>query len=56
MKVIELSLLGAYVIEPVVHGDHRGFFMESYNEQKLQEHGISFNLCKTISHYLLKQV
>lgn len=43
MKVIELSLSGAYVIEPVIHGDHRGFFMESYNEQKLQEHGISFN-------------
>ncbi|MDT8979770.1 dTDP-4-dehydrorhamnose 3,5-epimerase [Paenibacillus sp. chi10] len=43
MKVIELSLSGAYVIEPVIHGDHRGFFMESYNEQKLQEQGISFN-------------
>ncbi|WP_019424798.1 dTDP-4-dehydrorhamnose 3,5-epimerase [Paenibacillus sp. OSY-SE] len=43
MKVEALSLAGAYVIEPVIHGDHRGFFMESYNEQKLKEQGISFN-------------
>lgn len=43
MKVTPLSLQGAYLIEPVVHGDYRGFFMESYNEQLLQQHGITYN-------------
>ncbi|CCI71305.1 dTDP-4-dehydrorhamnose 3,5-epimerase [Paenibacillus polymyxa M1] len=41
MKVIPLKLEGAKVIEPVVHGDHRGFFMESYNEQVMKQNGIS---------------
>ncbi|MFL1676652.1 dTDP-4-dehydrorhamnose 3,5-epimerase [Paenibacillus dendritiformis] len=43
MKVIPLQLEGAKIIEPVVHGDHRGFFMESYNEQVLHANGINHN-------------
>lgn len=43
MKVEALSLKGAYIIKPVIHGDGRGFFMESYHEQKLQQQGISFH-------------
>ncbi|WP_430623474.1 dTDP-4-dehydrorhamnose 3,5-epimerase [Paenibacillus sp. JNUCC32] len=31
------------VIEPVVHGDHRGFFMESYNDSLFKQHGIAYN-------------
>ncbi|MCP3745980.1 dTDP-4-dehydrorhamnose 3,5-epimerase [Paenibacillus sp. A3M_27_13] len=42
MKVIPLKLEGAKIIEPVVHGDHRGFFMESYNEQIMKENGINY--------------
>ncbi|OAB42999.1 dTDP-4-dehydrorhamnose 3,5-epimerase [Paenibacillus glacialis] len=41
MKVTPLELSGACVIEPVVHGDSRGFFMESYKESSLFEHGIN---------------
>ncbi|MCE5169390.1 dTDP-4-dehydrorhamnose 3,5-epimerase [Paenibacillus profundus] len=41
MKVTPLSLKGALRIEPVVHGDHRGFFMESYNENKYYSVGIT---------------
>lgn len=40
MKVTPLKLQGASIIEPIVHGDSRGFFMESYNEAIFQEHGI----------------
>ncbi|SYX86447.1 dTDP-4-dehydrorhamnose 3,5-epimerase [Paenibacillus alvei] len=43
MRVESLSLSGAHIIEPAIHGDHRGFFMESYNEQRLKEQGISYN-------------
>ncbi|GAA0137507.1 dTDP-4-dehydrorhamnose 3,5-epimerase [Paenibacillus sp. YSY-4.3] len=40
MKVTPLELEGVYLIEPVVHADHRGFFMESYNQAVLQGHGL----------------
>lgn len=43
MKVTSLKLEGAKLIEPVVHGDHRGFFMESYNEKLMHENGIKHN-------------
>lgn len=41
MKVTSLKLEGAKLIEPIVHGDYRGFFMESYNEKLMHEHGIT---------------
>ena len=41
MKVIHTRLNGVLIVEPVVHGDERGFFMESYNERLFAEHGIT---------------
>ncbi|MFC3750507.1 dTDP-4-dehydrorhamnose 3,5-epimerase [Paenibacillus sp. GCM10012306] len=40
MKVTPLKLQGASLLEPVVHGDNRGFFMESYNQQTMHSIGI----------------
>lgn len=37
MKLIETKLKGCFIIEPNVIKDDRGYFMESYNEQKLAE-------------------
>ena len=31
---------GLCVIEPAVHGDSRGYFMETYNERDMKEAGI----------------
>ena len=31
MKRIDTSLPGVCIVEPVVHGDHRGYFMETYS-------------------------
>lgn len=42
MKLTPLKLEGASVLEPVVHGDHRGFFMESYNEQIMKQLGVNY--------------
>lgn len=42
MKVIPLQIKGAFILEPVVHGDNRGFFMESYNEEVMQKAGVNF--------------
>ncbi|WP_369901761.1 dTDP-4-dehydrorhamnose 3,5-epimerase [Bacillus manliponensis] len=43
MKIIDTELLGVKVIEPTVFGDHRGWFMETYNDVKLKEAGIDLN-------------
>ena len=40
MKLVPTLLAGAYVIEPQVHGDARGFFMESWNARKFADAGI----------------
>ena len=40
MKVLPTSLPGVFLIEPTVFGDHRGFFMESYNQRAFAEHGL----------------
>ena len=40
MKVIETPLPGVLIIEPAVFGDERGFFQESYHEQRYQQMGI----------------
>lgn len=33
MKFTETHLKGCYILEPTIHGDHRGYFYESYNKQ-----------------------
>ncbi|EES72755.1 dTDP-4-dehydrorhamnose 3,5-epimerase [Paenibacillus sp. oral taxon 786 str. D14] len=43
MKLTPLKLEGVFLLEPVVHGDHRGFFMESYNEAVLKQLGINYH-------------
>ena len=40
MNVIETGIPGVIVIEPVVHGDDRGFFMESWNSGRYEALGI----------------
>lgn len=40
MKRIETQLPGVCLLEPVVHGDHRGFFMETYHEGVFASLGI----------------
>jgi len=40
MKVIETVLPGVLIIEPKVFGDARGFFLETFNQQRYIEAGI----------------
>ena len=32
---------GLCVIEPTVHGDARGYFMETYNQKDMEETGLT---------------
>jgi dTDP-4-dehydrorhamnose 3,5-epimerase len=41
MRRVETAISEVCLIEPVVHGDHRGFFMESYRKDLFAELGIS---------------
>lgn len=43
MKVTKTKLDGVVIIEPDVFGDHRGFFMESWNQKKMEEAGLFYN-------------
>ena len=40
MKRIDTALPGVCILEPVVHGDHRGFFTEMYHERVFAALGI----------------
>ena len=66
MKIIETSIPDVLLLEPTVHGDARGYFMETFRESWLHEHGIDLNFvqdnqsCSTQGtlrglHYQLKK-
>ncbi|WP_055069574.1 dTDP-4-dehydrorhamnose 3,5-epimerase [Clostridium massiliamazoniense] len=38
---IETKIKDLYIIEPKVFGDHRGYFMESYNAEHFREAGLT---------------
>lgn len=40
IKVEKCPIEGLYIIEPTVHGDHRGYFMETYNQNDMHEAGL----------------
>jgi dTDP-4-dehydrorhamnose 3,5-epimerase len=41
MKVVETALPGVLIIEPKVFGDHRGFFLETFQVDRYREAGIT---------------
>src|SRR5436309_2049229 len=41
MTRLETQLEGPLLLEPAVHGDERGFFVETYRREWLAEHGVS---------------
>ena len=43
IKVTPAPIKGLYVIEPTVHGDSRGYFMETYNLRDMTEAGLNMN-------------
>lgn len=43
IKVTKAPIDGLYIIEPAVHGDRRGYFMETYNKRDMEEAGLNMN-------------
>jgi dTDP-4-dehydrorhamnose 3,5-epimerase len=42
MKITQTGFDGLLIIEPIVHSDSRGYFMESFNSDTFRKAGISF--------------
>ena len=41
INVTKCEIEGLYIIEPSVHGDSRGYFMETYNQKDMEEAGLT---------------
>ena len=48
IKVTKAPIEGLYVIEPTVHGDNRGYFMETYNQNVCMRQVLIWCLYRTI--------
>ena len=41
ITVTKCPIEGLYIIEPAVHGDSRGYFMETYSQRDMAEYGLN---------------
>lgn len=41
IKVTSCPIEGLYIIEPAIHGDNRGYFMETYNQRDMASAGLN---------------
>jgi dTDP-4-dehydrorhamnose 3,5-epimerase len=56
MKKIETSLSGAFLLEPRIFSDSRGFFLETFNERVLSDLGIREQFVQDNHSYSLHNV
>ena len=54
IKVTKASIEGLYVIEPAVHGDERGYFMETYNLNDMKEAGLNLHFVQDNQSIIFK--
>jgi dTDP-4-dehydrorhamnose 3,5-epimerase len=43
MKITETYIKDLKIIEPEVFGDHRGYFLETFNQKKFEDFGLNYN-------------
>ena len=55
MRKIEMKIAGLYIIEPVVHGDHRGWFMETYSRDAFRQLGIEMEFVQDNQSFTQKK-
>ncbi|WP_037256100.1 dTDP-4-dehydrorhamnose 3,5-epimerase [Roseobacter sp. SK209-2-6] len=55
MRIEEAGLPGLKILEPARFGDARGFFSESWNQRRMQEHGIDLDFVQD-NHSLSSEV
>ena len=55
MKIIDTKLPDVKVLEPDVFGDHRGWFMETWSQKKLEDLGLHFTFVQDNQSYTAKK-
>lgn len=55
MRAIKTQLQDALVIEPTVHGDNRGWFMEVYSRERFDALGITFEAVQSNRSFSAKK-
>ena len=43
IKVTKCPIEGLYIIEPEIHEDSRGYFMETYNQHDMEQAGLNMS-------------
>ncbi len=56
IKVTKCPIEGLYIIEPTVHGDSRGYFMETYSQRDMEEAGLTMNFVQDNQSMSIKGV
>jgi dTDP-4-dehydrorhamnose 3,5-epimerase len=51
MKLIKTNFKDLYIIQPKVHGDQRGWFVESYNQQTINSFGLDIQFIQDNHSY-----
>ena len=51
MKVVETQIPGVFILEPAVFGDERGWFMESWSQNKMKEAGLNYSFVQDNHSY-----
>ena len=56
IKVTKAPIDGLYIIEPTIHGDKRGYFVETYNQRDMMEAGLTMQFVQDNQSMSLKGV
>jgi dTDP-4-dehydrorhamnose 3,5-epimerase len=56
IKVTKAPIDGLYIIEPTMHGDNRGYFVETYNQRDMMEAGLTMQFVQDNQSMSLKGV
>ena len=51
MKKTETKLSGVYIVEPEVHGDARGYFMETWSTRDFKDIGLDYDFVQDNQSY-----
>ena len=43
MRLLNTSIDDILIVEPIIHSDDRGYFVETYHKNKLEELGLKYN-------------
>lgn len=55
MNIIKTDVLDVYILEPKVFGDHRGWFMESWSQHKMEDAGLFYTFVQDNQSYSAKK-